>query len=82
MDIEGPGPVCEHGLLRDEAVVAPSSAPLVGEVHGALVRAGGLVVMIRHGGMGGRSAREGMKGRIKNKGTAVKEGGWDVEIQW
>lgn len=80
MDIEGPGPVCEHGLLRDEAVVAPSSAPLMGEVHGALVGAGGLIVMIRHGGMGGQSAREGMKGD-KKKATSVKEGGWDVEIQ-
>lgn len=57
MDVEGASPVCKHRLLRDEAVVASSSAPLVGEIHGALVGPRGLIVMIRHRGMGGGSTR-------------------------
>lgn len=58
VDVEGLSPVCKHRLLCDEAVVAPSPAPLVGEIHGALVGPRGLIVMIRHGGMGGGSTRE------------------------
>lgn len=62
MDVEGSSPVCKHRLLRDEAVVASSAAPLVGEVHGAFVGPRGLVVMIRHGGMRGGSTRESGRG--------------------
>ena len=58
MDVEGSRPVGEHHLLGDEPVVASSPAPLVGEIHGALVGPRGLVVMIRHGGMGGGSTSE------------------------
>lgn len=55
-DVEGSSPVREDRLLRDEAVVASLSTPLVGQIHGALVWPVGLVVMVRHGGMGGGSA--------------------------
>lgn len=58
VDVEGSSPVCERGLLRDEAVVASSPAPLVGEIHGALVGPRGLVVMVRQRGMRGGSAWE------------------------
>lgn len=56
VDVEGSSPVREDRLLRDEAVVASLSTPLVGQIHGALVWPVGLVVMVRHGGMGGGSA--------------------------
>lgn len=59
VDVEGLRPVGKDGLLRDEAVVAALTPPLVGQIQGALVRSGGLVVVIRHEGMGGRSARGG-----------------------
>lgn len=70
VDVVGASPVCKHLLLRDEAVVASSPAPLVGEIHGALVGPRGLVVMIRHRGMGGGSTRResrGEKRRVKHE---------------
>lgn len=41
------GPASEHLLLRDEAVVVPSAAALVLDVHQTLVRASGFVVVVR-----------------------------------
>lgn len=38
-------------------MVAPSPAPLMRQIHGALIRAHGLIVMIRHRAMCGRSAK-------------------------
>lgn len=57
VDIVGLSPVCEHYLLGDEAMVASLSTPFVGEIHGALVRSPGLIVMIWHRGVGGGPAR-------------------------
>lgn len=71
-DVEGSGPVGEDRLLRDEAVVAPPSTPLVGEIHGALVRPAGLVVVIRHGGMGGGSVRKVERERERGRKRAEK----------
>lgn len=59
MDVEGPRPLGEYGPLRDEAVVAASTPPLMGQIHGALVGSRGLVVVIRHGGMSRRTVRRG-----------------------
>lgn len=78
VDIECSSPVCKHRFLRDEAVVAPSSAPLVGKIHAALVWARGLIVMIWHRGMRGRSTCERGEGRWVNHVEAWKskcEGG-------
>lgn len=47
-DVECPCPVLEDALLGDEAVVAALAAPLVGNVHGALVRTQRFVVVIRY----------------------------------
>lgn len=47
--VKRPCPVGEHPLLRDEAVVAAPPPALVGNVHGALVRAAWLVVVVRDG---------------------------------
>lgn len=58
MDVEGLSPVCEHPLLRDETVVASSSAPLVGQIHRALVGPFGFIVMIQHRRVGGGSKAE------------------------
>lgn len=49
VDVKRPCPVGEHPLLRDEAVVAPALSALVGDVHGALVRATWLVVVVGDG---------------------------------
>lgn len=67
VDVERPRPVGEHGPLRDEAVVAASTPPLMRQIHGALVGSRGLVVMIRHGGMRGRSVRWGGGGGTKSE---------------
>lgn len=82
VDVEGSSPVCKHRLLRDEAVVASSSAPLVGEIHGALVGPQGLVVMIRQRGMRGGSTGES-RGEEKREAWKSKcEGGmWKIEMR-
>lgn len=89
MDVEGSGPVCKHDLLRDEAVVASSSAPLVCEIHGALVGPRGLIVMIRQRGMRGGSTRESRgeenreKERSKKAWKSKCEGGmWKIAWGW
>lgn len=49
MDVKRPCPVGEHALLCDEAVVAPAFATLVRNVHGTLVWAAWLVVVVGDG---------------------------------
>jgi len=47
VEVERPRPVGEDALLSDEAVVASAATALVGDVHGALIRTPGLVVVVR-----------------------------------
>lgn len=49
VDVKSPCPAGEDPLLGDEAVVAAPSPALVGNVHGALVGAARLVVMVGDG---------------------------------
>ena len=51
VDVEGPCPVGKHCLLRNEAMVAATTALFMGEVHGTLIGTGRLIVVIGHGGM-------------------------------
>lgn len=49
VDVKSPCPAGEDPLLGDEAVVAAPPPALVGNVHGALVGAARLVVMVGDG---------------------------------
>lgn len=58
VDFKGSSPVCKHRLLCDEAMVASSSAALVGQIHGAFIWPRGLIVMVRQRRVGGGSTQE------------------------
>lgn len=51
MDVKRPCPFGEDAFLCDEAVVAAPPTALVGNVHGALVRASRLIVVVGDGVM-------------------------------
>lgn len=77
VDVEPSSPVCEHHLLRDEAMVTSTSAPFMRQIHGALGGPGGLIVMVGHGGMGGGSTVHERKGRDeheKHESKSTREG--------
>ena len=80
VDAESSSPVWKHRFLCNETVMASSSTSLVGKVHGAFVRPWGLIVMIRHSGMGGGSSQE-KRGKAW-KGKKVKVRGRDGGIVW